>query len=509
MNIFDEISVVENEITRKLSILELDLRFQELVEILNKKLTEIRQEFIKIEKKSHFDVQNFLAKLKAFLEDDVESVIKLYNHHKNNQLSIYDDSSQTINDSILSKENEVEQFIKRVADENYDASLESYLRTKYELIKHEYQTKLNQVLRHREQYLKIAITNTSPEIPFLSIYGDCELVKKIYLNELTLFLEIYIKDFNDFLESKKRIQEKELLIESTIKYLKMENLLPLFLEKKQNYQENISGVASIHIAIAGSVPIFGPIQNQYIKELDKLYSEILGKNIDIYHQIKKIHQEIAEIITELEKNDLLKDLVDILKHKRDTIEQTFINNPNKTTLEWQKYLIDLTLFLEQDVKYLLNIHHQHSKRDISIYDDSTPELNENIKMLEQNIEKYIVELEKEYNSSPILNYLKRKYKHISKNYYDELAKTIQKNQKNLENKLLNKNADFLITLYPDCETLKKQFIKDLTIFLEINLKKLSELEQINKQINESITSLETRIKSLNNEALLTKYKGRV
>ena len=100
----------------------------------------------------------------------MESVIKLYNHHKNNQLSIYDDSSQTINDSILSKENEVEQFIKRVADENYDASLESYLRTKYELIKHEYQTKLNQTLRHKEQYFQIPFSNYEFYLEFQKSY---------------------------------------------------------------------------------------------------------------------------------------------------------------------------------------------------------------------------------------------------------------------------------------------------------------------------------------------------
>lgn len=266
MNISNKITEKKNDIIRKLAVLELDSRFNELVDILNQKENSLEEKFLI--KKSDQDLREYYAELCLFLEQDVMFVMKLYNRHKDDKLSIYDDSTEEINQELFAKEQEIEKCIQDTENNYHDATLTNYINIKYKLILEKFKGDLQDVIERNHIAVKNQLIDNYQELMPLTIYNNCTLVKQRCLEELSSVLDDFINYVNSLIENKKLILEQEKLIEKTISNTDKSMILSQeFNIIKDKYYKSIVNIASIDTRI-------GMLQKNYFQSLQQFYEKV-------------------------------------------------------------------------------------------------------------------------------------------------------------------------------------------------------------------------------------------
>lgn len=281
MNIIEKINHKKNDLAKKIMLLELDERFKSLVNILKQKEIIIEETFLNKQSKQDFNWQEYYANLCLFIDQDVATILKLYQEHEHDNLSIYDDSKPEITDKLLAKVKEIKDTITKVTEEYHDEVLTNYLTNKYHLIMESYQESLHDILKRNEISLKNNLTGDYQEPMPLTIYNNCTLVKERCLETLNEVLNDFITYINSLSENKRIINEKEQTIISILDKLKDNQLLQQFDLIKNNYYQSITNINSIDIRI-------GSLQKNYFQELDNFYQLLLQKEAILNEQNKLI-----------------------------------------------------------------------------------------------------------------------------------------------------------------------------------------------------------------------------
>lgn len=427
MNIIEKINHKKNNLTKKLMLLELDHRFTSLVNILKKKEINIEETFLKKQPKTDFDWQEYYASLCLFIDQDVSSVLKLYQAHEHDNLSIYDDSTKEITDKLLAKVAEIQDTITKVTEEYHDEILTNYLTNKYQLIMSSYQENLNDILKRNETSLKNILTDNYQESITLTLYQNCTLVKERCLEELNESLNDFVNYINSLSENKKIIREKEQSITTILDILKDNNLFQEFNLIKANYSQSLTNINSIDIQI-------GSLQKNYFQELDNFYQLLLQK-LEVYQEEYKLTNyfdylsktnlyqiefiKLLEIKTYLEKNTNIKlenlllsiyyQLIKLELHYNNSTSTLYekLSNHHKLIIE-KLFINDLkehqTILLEQDnykefltTNFSLELLRKFTK--LTIIDNTEDILNQSTASEEHQFEEISCDRTDEYFDS--------------------------------------------------------------------------------------------------------------
>lgn len=354
MNIINKIKEKQTEITRNLMLLELDSRFTKLVNILKQKHRSLDETFLNISNKKDFDWQKYYANLCLFFDQDVIYLVNLYHHHKQDDLSIYDDSAKEINQELLAKEVEIKKCIQDTEDNYHDEVLTNYIKTKYELIMSKFQSDLEGLLKRNEISLINNLTDNYQNVMPLTVYNNATLVKERCLEELSSVLDDFINYVNSLIENKKIIAEKEQLIDKTISKINNQELLAKFNNIKNHYYESITHINSIDTKIS-------ILQKEYFHKLDDFYEEV-KKLEEIYDQkvqvtnyftylketnpVKIEFSKLSEIKAYLQTNDNY-ELQKLLNKAYYEIIKLEVRYNNGATYIYQELTKPMTIDLEQ------------------------------------------------------------------------------------------------------------------------------------------------------------------
>lgn len=316
MNLIKEIELTKILIEKKLMLLELDNRFNELVNILKNNYAKLEAKYKTIEK--DFDYKNYYAELSYFFDSDMQMVLDLYNKHQNDNDQIYDDSNQELNEELLKKKSEIQKCIEETKKTYDDESIASFIENKYLLIVNKYEQELNNYYTYSSNIFKMHLVIKLENTP-LNLYRSSTLIKERYLQELSSVLDDFVKYVNMFIENKQKVIEKEKYIIDKLNIIKNQQFENEFYNLKNNFDNEIKKIHSLDIKVNN-------LQKDYFDALETLLFKILEeeknilkkdvlnnyilylKNEDIY-EIK--FSILHNIFAYLEENDNL-ELKDLL-----------------------------------------------------------------------------------------------------------------------------------------------------------------------------------------------------
>lgn len=229
--------------------------------------------------------------------------------------------------------------------------------------------------------------------------------------------------------------------------------------------------------------------------------------MNIYNQIQEKKNEIIRNFLLLNTDSRFHELVTILKQKELVLEQKFLNITEKTNLDWQEYYANLCLFLEQDVMRIVNIYRNHPKdTSLSIYDDSSNEINTKLNEKIIEITKCIQNTKDTYHDQLLVDYITNKYSLISQKYEHIIEDIINHNKTNLINDLTDSYQTVpVLTLYPNLTMAKQSYLQELSNVLDDFITYINSLIENKQIIFDKETLIENIITKLNNHNLIEEF----
>lgn len=228
--------------------------------------------------------------------------------------------------------------------------------------------------------------------------------------------------------------------------------------------------------------------------------------MNIYNKINELKNEIIRKMMLLKSDKRFDELVDILKQREIVLEQSFFNIEDKTNLDWQEYYANLCLFLEKDVMRIVNIYRKHSDTSLSIYDDSSNEINTKLNKKIVEITKCIQNNKDTYCDQLLVDYITNKYSLIRKKYENIIEDIIANNKTNLINDLTNSYQIVpILTLYPNLTMAKQSYLSDLSNVLDDFISYINSLIANKKIIFDKETLIESIITKINDSKLKTEF----